>query len=106
MIHTVILAIKKKSNIFILREFCKITHFPPIVTLALLLFACILKTVYCSFELSVVLLVLPPPPFDLLNKELITHEEKYEEKYQDIVGKLFSLSGTVMLKYYVEKFAP
>ena len=35
VIHTVIL---KKSNIFILREFCKRTHCPLIVTLALLLF--------------------------------------------------------------------
>ena len=31
---------KKKSNNFILREFCKRTHCPPIVTLALLLFLC------------------------------------------------------------------
>ena len=29
---------KRKKNIFILREFCKRTHCPPIVTLALLLF--------------------------------------------------------------------
>ena len=32
------LGLKKKSNNFILREFCKRTHCPPIVTLALLLF--------------------------------------------------------------------
>ena len=39
VIQPVIVAIKKKtSNIFILREFCKITHCLPIVTLALLLF--------------------------------------------------------------------
>ena len=37
VIHTVISAFKK-SNIFILREFCKRTYCPPIVTLALLLF--------------------------------------------------------------------
>ena len=35
MIHTVILAIYKKSNIFIVRKFCKRTHFPAIGTLAL-----------------------------------------------------------------------
>ena len=38
MIQKVILALKKKSNIFILREICKRTHCPSIVTLALLLF--------------------------------------------------------------------
>ena len=39
VIHTVILALRKEEkNIFILREFCKRTHCPPIVTLALLLF--------------------------------------------------------------------
>ena len=37
VIHTVILALKK-SNIFILRKFCKRIHCPPIVTLDLLLF--------------------------------------------------------------------
>ena len=38
VIHTVILAFKKKPKNFVLREFCKRTHCPPVVTLALLLF--------------------------------------------------------------------
>ena len=37
VIHTIILALKNKSNIFILREYCKRTNCTFIVTLALLL---------------------------------------------------------------------
>ena len=49
--HTVFLALKQ-SNIFILKDFCKRTHCPPIVTLALLLFIPLHTTLVFNIKFS------------------------------------------------------